>query len=168
MKKSYPTVRATIPLGIKLDENIYVTMRDGVKIAVDIYRPEAEGRYPALLSMSPYIKEIQLWPAALSHAIEAGNTNFAMIQYLVAAQQPPHLKCIAPFDGATDIYRDFCYQGGILFAWFVGMWGTEVLSTCNWPKSVKGRLPPANFIADVAANNEDGPYYWERSAIAKI
>ena len=26
---------------------------------------------------------------------------------------------------------------------------------------------PANFIGDLAANHEDGPYYWERSAYKK-
>lgn len=58
----YPEKLLTSPIpppGVKVDENVYVTMRDGVKIAVDIYLPEKEGRYPALLSMSPYIKEIQ-------------------------------------------------------------------------------------------------------------
>lgn len=221
------TVRGPLSPGIKLEDNVYVAMRDGVKLAVDVYCPEAEGRYPALLSMSPYLKEIQQWPPALTHAIEAGNTNFfvpkgyvhvivqirgtalsqgkydffdikeqqdgydlvewcaqqpwcdgnvgmigdsyfAMIQYLVAAQQPPHLKCIAPFDGATDIYRDFCYQGGIFFTWFVAIWATDVLRTCGWPGPVEGRLPPANFVADAGASPEDGPYYWERSSVTKI
>ena len=32
--------------GVKVEENIYVEMRDGVKLAVDIYHPEKEGRYP--------------------------------------------------------------------------------------------------------------------------
>ena len=33
------------------------TMRDGIRLAVDIFLPEEEGRYPALLSTSPYLKE---------------------------------------------------------------------------------------------------------------
>ncbi len=69
-------IRPPLPPGMKLDENVYVTMRDGIKIAVDVYRPEAEGRYPALLSTSPYIKEIQQLPPEYTHSIEAGATNF--------------------------------------------------------------------------------------------
>jgi predicted acyl esterase len=69
-------VRPSLPKGIKLDENIYIPMRNGVKIAVDVFRPEAKGHYPAILSMSPYIKEIQHQPPELSHDIEAGATNF--------------------------------------------------------------------------------------------
>ncbi|MFC1846202.1 CocE/NonD family hydrolase [Chloroflexota bacterium] len=227
MKKDYPTVRGPIASGIKLDENVYMTMRDGVKIAVDIFRPEAEGRYPALLSMAPYIKEIQQQPPELSHDIEAGATDFfvpkgyvhivvqirgtgfsqgqydfldikqqqdgydivewaaqqpwcngnvgmmgdsyfSMIQYLVAAQQPPHLKCIAPLDGCTDPYRDFCYRGGLFNTWFLGMWGSGLIRQCLWPGPVEGKLPPANLFLDWATNAEDGPYYWERAAWTKL
>ena len=62
--------------GIKVDENIYVTMRDGIRLAVDVFRPEADGRYPALLSLSPYNKDIQRKPPHWSHAIELGATSF--------------------------------------------------------------------------------------------
>ena len=55
--KGYPILRPPVLLGVKRDENVYIPMRDGVKLAVDVYRPEAEGRYPAILSLSPYEKE---------------------------------------------------------------------------------------------------------------
>src|SRR2546425_13140235 len=42
-----------------------------------------------------------------------GVSYFAVIQYLVAAQQPPHLKAIFPYDGWGDTYRDTMYHGGI-------------------------------------------------------
>ena len=76
MKSKYAILRPSLPQGVKLEENVYVTMRDGIRIAVDIYRPQAPGRYPCLLSMSPYFKEIQHWPPLLSHSIEAGATHF--------------------------------------------------------------------------------------------
>lgn len=62
--------------GIKVDENIYVTMRDGIRLAVDVYRPGQDGQYPALLSLSPYNKDIQRKPPQWSHAIESGATSF--------------------------------------------------------------------------------------------
>jgi putative CocE/NonD family hydrolase len=62
--------------GIRVAENVYVTMRDGVKLAVDVYRPEQDGKYPALLSLSPYNKDIQRKPPHWSHAIESGATSF--------------------------------------------------------------------------------------------
>lgn len=41
-----------------------------------------------------------------------GMSYFAAIQYLAAAQQPPHLKAIFPYLGFTDMYRHFVYHGG--------------------------------------------------------
>lgn len=42
-----------------------------------------------------------------------GNSCVAMTQFRVAAQQPPHLVCIAPWEATTDIYRESIYEGGI-------------------------------------------------------
>jgi predicted acyl esterase len=64
------------PKGAVRIGDVYVPMRDGVKLAVDIYRPEKEGRYPVLLSLSPYMKDIQRKPPHWSHAIESGATSF--------------------------------------------------------------------------------------------
>jgi len=174
-------------LGIKEDLNTFVEMRDGVKIACDIYRPDAEGTFPALLAMSPYGKEGQRQPippapfgGEYAH-LEIGDTDYlisrgyahvvidvrgsghsegqfdvfspkqaedgydlvewvaaqpwcdgnvgmigisyyAIIQYLVAAQQPPHLKAIFPHDGFTDMYRHVARHGGILMHGWLRVW----------------------------------------------
>jgi len=215
-----------MPSGVKIDEDIYVTMRDGVKIAVDIYRPEATGRYPALLSTSPYLKHIQQHPPELSHSIEAGATSFfvnrgyvhviaqvrgsglsqgkfnwygideqkdgyelvewiaqqpwcngnvgmigesyfGVTQWLIAAQQPPHLKCIAPYDAHMDLYRARC-EGGLIRMGFLGEWGIDTIHQCIWPGPVEGKQFPENVFVDICSNPDDGPYYWERSAYTKI
>ena len=43
-----------------------------------------------------------------------GESYLAWVQWFAAAPQPPHLKCIAPFDGGADMYRDINYHGGIM------------------------------------------------------
>ncbi|MGD0024409.1 MAG: CocE/NonD family hydrolase [Xanthobacteraceae bacterium] len=43
----------------------------------------------------------------------AGNSWLAMTQWLVAAERPPHLTCIAPWQGCGDIYREFVCMGGV-------------------------------------------------------
>lgn len=64
------------PADAVLDENVPVAMRDGVRLCADIYRPKGAGRHPALLSLSPYSKDIQQQPPQWSHAIESGATGF--------------------------------------------------------------------------------------------
>ncbi len=165
-----------------IEKDVLVKMRDGTKLAVDIYRPKASGKFPALLAMSPYTKEAQSLVATLPHGlgfiseysmVEAGDSEFfvdhgyvhviadvrgagksegeyfnimseqegkdgydlvewiavqpwsngnvgmvgisyfGFVQYVVAEQQPPHLKAIFPFDGWGDTYRDISYHGGI-------------------------------------------------------
>ncbi len=69
--------------GIKTEKNIPVTMRDGVKLSVNIYRPDAPGKFPALFAMGGYGKELQeelISPQPLRKSpiwdgnIEAGDT----------------------------------------------------------------------------------------------
>src|SRR5450432_3981025 len=42
---------------IDVTRDVMVTMRDGVKLATDIYRPAGGGRFPVLLTRTPYNKE---------------------------------------------------------------------------------------------------------------
>lgn len=42
-----------------------------------------------------------------------GNSWLGIVQWFIAAERPPHLKCIAPLEGASDIYRELVCRGGI-------------------------------------------------------
>jgi putative CocE/NonD family hydrolase len=122
-----------------------------------------------------------------------GMSYFAVMQYLVAAQQPPHLKAIVPYEALTDRYRQSTYHGGLLNEGFWHQWWGHV--------SVDGMRPLSFDYLDqkeidrrVAALMEtpevqrspylhiqlkypnknpllfswlleplDGPFYWERS-----
>lgn len=42
-----------------------------------------------------------------------GNSWLAMSQWLIAAENPPHLAAIAPWEGCSDIYREITNRGGI-------------------------------------------------------
>jgi hypothetical protein len=41
---------------VVVEQNVMVPMRDGVRLATDIYRPKAAGKFPALLLRTPYNK----------------------------------------------------------------------------------------------------------------
>ena len=43
----------------------------------------------------------------------AGNSGLAMVQWMIAAEKPEHLTCIAPWEGTSDLYRENICMGGI-------------------------------------------------------
>ncbi len=55
--------------------DVAIAMRDGVKLLADLFQPEAEGRFPALLSVSCYPRQIQDLGVPLG-LIEAGASDF--------------------------------------------------------------------------------------------
>jgi len=247
---------------IKEEKDVYAKMRDGVKIACDVYRPDSKGKFPAILTMMPYCKDVQALkipprPFNSEHAaMEKGNTEFlvtrgyvhvvadirgsgksegnydimskkeqedgydlvewiaqqpwcdgnvgmigisypAIIQYLIAAQQPPHLKAIFPHDGWGDMYRDISHHGGIFMPGWLPSWSNIIASRDAPPASeaiyskkelsrlverfknneMVNKSPllylsltfPSlkNLVFDWLINEFDGPYYWERSAYTK-
>ena len=66
---STPDYRATS------DTNVAVPMRDGARLLADVHRPDADGRFPALIAASPYPRQIQDLGAPAGF-IEAGATDF--------------------------------------------------------------------------------------------
>jgi predicted acyl esterase len=79
-----------------------------------------------------------------------GNSALAMCQWRIAAEQPPHLTCIAPWEGIADIYREALPWGGFPESGF-------------WPFLAK-LLEGQNLIEDLYANYERYPLinaYWE-------
>ena len=49
----------------------------------------------------------------------AGNSWLAIAQWFIAAEQPPHLAAIAPWEGFSDYYQESSFRGGIPdFAFF--------------------------------------------------
>jgi putative CocE/NonD family hydrolase len=56
-------------------DNVGVTVRDGTKLLGDLFQPDAAGAFPALVSFSPYPRQIQDVGAPLGF-IEAGASDF--------------------------------------------------------------------------------------------
>jgi hypothetical protein len=73
-----------------------------------------------------------------------------MTQVRVAAQQPPHLTCIAPWEATTDIYRESIFEGGV--------------PALSFNEFIVASLTGPNLIDDLVANAKKYPLmnsYWE-------
>ncbi|TKX19246.1 X-Pro dipeptidyl-peptidase-like protein 2 [Elsinoe australis] len=174
---------------IRIDHDMEITVRDGCRLYVDVYRPaDSTEKVPAVLSWSPYGKKYSAldmlpicWnsccvPRSDLSGLEkfegldpadwcpkgyavvsvdqrgaghsdgqicimgtqdaedgydvvealakmdwcngnigmAGNSALAISQWFIAAQQPPSLKAIAPWEGMGDLFREQFCRGG----WF--------------------------------------------------
>lgn len=77
---------------VRVTKDVRVKMRDGVSILVDIYRPDVDGdaRFPALLAMSPFgkdVQEMQRWLPPqkwYESPMWDGNMEVGDIDYLVS------------------------------------------------------------------------------------
>ena len=80
----------------------------------------------------------------------SGNSWLAISQWFIAAEQPPHLAAIAPWEGHSDMYRDDLCAGGIIENGFN-------------ERSIKGMVGP-NYVEDTASMICKYPFmnsYWE-------
>jgi len=79
-----------------------------------------------------------------------GVSYLAIAQWQVAATQPPHLAAINPWEGLSDMYREFAFHGGI----------PETAFSPIWQKSISYSM---NRVEDIAAMMQAHPLfdaYW--------
>jgi putative CocE/NonD family hydrolase len=78
-----------------------------------------------------------------------GQSYYAMTQWFMAAQNPPHLACIAPYDGLIDAYTGIAYSGGIPGK-FTSTWYNGELRPLNqYPSTGPAKMLPWD-LADEA------------------
>jgi len=60
-----------------------------------------------------------------------GVSYLATVQWLIAATRPPHLAAINPWEGLSDMYREFAFHGGIPETFFTPIWQKSVSYSVN-------------------------------------
>jgi putative CocE/NonD family hydrolase len=127
---------------VKEEPNVRVAMRDGVKLATDVYRPDAPGKHPAILIRTPYKKDMQAltgkyyarrgyavaiqdvrgrfasegpWEPFVHEVGMIGGSYLGWVQWWAAAQQPPHLVTIIPNVSPPEPFYNFPYEYGVFF-----------------------------------------------------
>jgi uncharacterized protein len=62
---------------VKVERNVSVKMRDGVTLRGDLFRPDAEGRFPVLLERTPYRKSF--WGEDIDFAQRAASRGYVVL-----------------------------------------------------------------------------------------
>jgi predicted acyl esterase len=175
------------PVDVVFEKDVAVTLRDGVTIYVDVFRPTGSEKVPVIVAYSPYgkgqgtsmsvmgvfglvglsngtVSGLEKFEApdpaywvAQGYAVcnpdirgvvdsegdsvlwdrqegrdcydivewlaeqewcdgkvgMSGTSYLAVSQWFTAAEQPPHLVAINPWEGVSDVYRDLVMRGGM-------------------------------------------------------
>ncbi|HVB34940.1 MAG TPA: CocE/NonD family hydrolase [Patescibacteria group bacterium] len=212
------------------EKDVMVPMRDGLKMALRIYRPDGAGPFPALFATSPYRydnNELPCTPTflwretgpidwyvneqgyAYVHAdvrgsgVSEGNFGFhskeeqhdlyemiewiarqpwsngkvggigqsyyCISQWFMGIEGPPHLACIAPYDGMVDPYRHMAYPGGIEGNFLPYWYNSSVRVPNLFPANGnKPRKLPHDLVWDAFEHPFCDEFWKERSAVEKL
>src|SRR3989304_1913729 len=176
MKKDWHELVSQPEYGIEEERDIYVPMRDGVCLAADVFKPNVRGKFPALVSLSPYVKDSQdayvLPPQAINKplwdgGVEAGDTRYVVPRGYVhiIADHRGSVKSEGEFGPKTSIGQD----GYDLVEWVakqpwcdgnVGMMGYSAYSGAQFYTAVEN--PPhlkAIYLSGFAPDSYRGPSY---------
>ncbi len=111
---------------VKIDFNQRVRMRDGIELSADVYRPDAEGRFPVILNRTPYTKT-----GALS-----GGRYYAARGYIYIAMD---VRGRGDSDGKFVPYRNDGRDGYDAIEWSAAQpWSTGKVGTIGG--SYNGRI----------------------------
>ena len=125
------------------ERNVMAPMRDGIRLATDVYRPDAPGRFPVLVTRGPYGKD------TYADNQEHSAWFFPQRGYVVVSQD-----CRARFDSEGDAYDPLFqeYQDGYdTVEWAarqpwsdgrVGTTGQSYLGATQYTLAAGGPPPP--------------------------
>lgn len=141
---------ASLPKGVAVEEDVAVEMRDGLRLAANVFRPDRDGAVPVIVTFTPFSKDYYGQHAAFGvserTAFEAPDPGFwvphgyavVLVDRRGTGRSPP-----GGTGGADD------YYDGIEWAaardWStgkVGMLGHSALAMCQWEVAALEEPPP--------------------------
>jgi predicted acyl esterase len=215
-----------LPVDIIFERDVAVTLRDGVTIYVDVFRPVGDEKVPVIVAYSPYGKGQGTSPSVMGifglvglpnsvvsglekfegpdpafwcaqgYAIcnpdirgvvdsdgdsvlwdrqdgrdaydiiewlaqqdwcsgkvaMSGTSYLAATQWFTAAEQPPHLVAINPWEGVSDVYRDLVMRGGMPDVGFARQLQTGSFFGKGNKEDLIGEVEKYPLMGDIWAN----------------
>lgn len=157
---------------IVCERNIMLPMRDGVKLATDVYRPNCPGRYPAIIARTPYSKSGKVHPYRKLGQIYASQGFVFIVQDVRGKYNS---------DGEFSPYAHEAEDGDTVVSWAgkakwsngkVALFGFSYLGSCAW-LAAKHQSPYLQAIVPMFTNQNcysvwcdqgipylKGPLYW--------
>ena len=127
------------------DNDVFITMRDGVRLAANVYRPDTPGKYPVILTQTPYNKNSSLG-AANEYFVKRGYVHLVV-----------DVRGTGGSEGVWDSFGESEQKDGYeLVDWVskqewsdgnVGLWGAsysainQLLTAAQQPPALKAIFP---------------------------
>ncbi|MBM3740973.1 MAG: CocE/NonD family hydrolase [Acidobacteria bacterium] len=127
---------------VRIESNLAVPMRDGIKLYADLYRPDRDGKFPVIVVRTPYGKQ--------RDGIHETKIGFAQRGYAVLVQDT---RGRYESEGAWDPFRAEARDGYDTVEWAarqpwsngkVGMEGGSYLGNVQWQAAA---LTPPSLVA---------------------
>ncbi len=148
--------------GIVIERNVMVPMRDGVRLAADVFRPAGEGRWPVLVTRMPYNKEMSFGDDLDRRVFLELNLDAQRViraGYVIVIQDT---RGRYASEGEFEPFRDEKNDGSDTIAWatrqpwsngVVGMYGVSYQGLTQWqaaldrPEALKAIAPAQSFMS---------------------
>lgn len=143
-------------MDVIVQKNLMVTMRDGVELATDIYRPAAGGPFPTLVERIPYNKDAYGLISGWLDVLRAARAGFAVVVQDTRGRYQS--------GGTFRPFADERADGADTIAWAagqswstgsVGMFGSSYTGATQWLAAAE--RPPA--LATISAAVTCSDYY---------
>ena len=142
------------PYSVRFDPNIPLMLRDGTITYVDVFRPDASGRFPALLQRTPYDKSAPLCRSGMIDPVGAAMNGYAVVIQDVRGRYTSDGDFYAFVNEIDDGHdsvewvasREWCTGK-------VGMYGPSYIGATQW-LAAKSRPPSLTAIAPMVTGSD--------------
>jgi len=113
-----------------MEKNVMIPMRDGVKLAIDIYRPRHKGKYPAILCRLPYGSDGQMYAILAKFFVRHGYVFLVQDTRGTFASEGLYFPLVFEYDDGHDTTEWVTRQ-----PWFngkLGTWGGSYFGYTQW------------------------------------
>jgi putative CocE/NonD family hydrolase len=164
---------------ITIQKNVPATMRDGITLMSDVYRPAGEGEYPVLLTRLPYGKDRPRDPTYFD-PVKAAGAGYIVVVQDVRGRYASEGEFVPFASEHEDGYDTVEWAAGLPGSdGRVGMFGLSYYGKTQWqaavmrPPSLKSMVPGITWGNHLNGAQMRGGvqevgimYYWAQAAIA--
>jgi putative CocE/NonD family hydrolase len=149
-------VRAAESYGVAIERGVPVKMRDGVTLRADICRPKADGKFPALLTRTPYDKN-----GAAEFCLKAATRGYVVVAQDVRGRYASEGDWYPFKNESQDGYDTVEWAAALPYSnGKVGMFGGSYVGATQYLAAIAQPPHLAGICAnDTASNYHDGWTY---------